>query len=77
MKMMVAERSLCRKVLERVSNIMLDCPDISAVIENFVEEHTIGANACRRTGVLTFDGNTKLKSKVTYKAIQGHLEAMY
>ncbi|KAL5457266.1 hypothetical protein EMCRGX_G034513 [Ephydatia muelleri] len=37
----------------------------------------VGADAWRRTGVLTFDGNTKLKSKVTYKAIQGHLEAVY
>ena len=38
---------------KRVSKIMLDCTDIGAVIENFVEEHSAGADACRRTGVLT------------------------
>ena len=31
----------------------------------------------RRTGVLTFDGNTKLKSKVTYKKIQCHPEKVF
>ena len=28
----------------------------------------------RRTGVLTFDGNRKLKKKVTYRSIKEHLE---
>ena len=37
----------------------------------------MGADAWRRTGVLTFDGNSKLKDKVTYKKIQKHLEDVY
>lgn len=32
------------------------------------------ADTWRRTGVLTFDGNCKLKQKVTYTKIQKHLE---
>ena len=76
-KIMIAKISLRRKVSERFRKIMLDYPYIGTVIENFVEEHSVGADAWRRTGVLTFYGNTKLKSKVTYKAIQGHLEAVY
>ncbi len=36
-------------------------------MEKFVEDHNVGADAWRRTGVLTFDGNANLKSKVTYQ----------
>ena len=34
------------------------------MIEDFVQDCNIGADAWRRTGVLTFDGNIKLKSNV-------------
>ena len=37
----------------------------------------MGADAWRRTGVLTFDGNTKVKRKVTYNRIREHLQSMY
>ena len=37
----------------------------------------MGADAWRRTGVLTFDGNRKLGKKVTFHTIQAHLEAKY
>ena len=45
-------------------------PDIGERIEQFVQEHKVGADAWRRTGVLTFDGNIKLKDKVTYEKIR-------
>ena len=37
----------------------------------------MGADAWRRTGVLTFDGNTHVGKKVTIKRIQEHLQAKY
>lgn len=37
----------------------------------------MGADAWRRTGVLTFDGNIKQGPKVTYKGIQNHLQTKY
>ena len=49
-------------------------PDIGETIERFVQEHKVGADAWRRTGVLMFDGNTKLKEKVTYEKIRQHLQ---
>ena len=52
-------------------------PDIGETIEHFVEEHQVGADAWRRTGVLTFDGNTNLKEKVMYEKIRQHLQDTY
>lgn len=52
-------------------------PDIGETIENYVQEHKVGADTWRRTGVLTFDGNTKLSNKVTYEKIRQHLEEVY
>jgi len=37
----------------------------------------VGANAWRRTGILTFDGNLKVKKKCTFRRIQEHLESVY
>ena len=37
----------------------------------------MGADAWRRTGVLTFDGNRTRGKQVTYKAIQDHLQEKY
>ena len=34
-------------------------PTIGKDIEDFVEEHRVGADQWRRTGVFTFDGNQK------------------
>lgn len=47
--------------------------DIGETIEEFVQDHQVGADAWR-TGVLTFDGNSKLKQKVTYERIRQHLQ---
>lgn len=46
-------------------------------IEEFVRSRKVGADAWRRTGVLTFDGNSRTGPKVTYKRIQQHLEKKY
>ena len=45
--------------------------------EKFVEECNVGADAWRRTGLLTFDGNVKVGKKCTYKRIQEHLQSVY
>ena len=69
-KKAVAERRfLSRKISKRVSKILIDCPNIGETIETFVQERNVGADAWRRTGVLTFDGNTNLKQKATYESI--------
>ena len=62
-----------RKVSRSVKGISKDHPDIGEVMEKFVEERNIGADAWRRTGVLTFDGNTSVKEKVTYNLLRQHL----
>ena len=53
------KRFLKRRRSKKVFRILTQCPDIGNVIEKFVQDS--GADAWRRTGVLTFDGNTKLK----------------
>lgn len=65
------------RVTKRTSNIIKDCPNIESVIEDYVKDHNVGADAWRRTGILTFDGNVKLKDKVTYKKIQAHLQKVF
>ena len=76
-KIVAEKRLLARKLSKRTSKVLRDCPNIGKTIEYFVEDHQVGADAWRRTGVLTFDGNSKLKDKVTYKKIQKHLETVY
>lgn len=61
----------------RTSKILQDCPCIGEVIEDFVKDHNVGADAWRRTGVLTFDGNANLKCKVTHEKIRKHLENVF
>lgn len=74
----VAERRfLSRKISKRTSRILKECPDIVKTIEKFVQERNVGADMWRRTGVLTFDGNTRLKQKATYEGIRRHLEEVY
>ena len=74
----VAERNfLKRKSSKRTRGILKDYPDIGEVIEKFVTDRNIGADALRRTGVLTFDGNARVGKKVTFSRIQEHLESTY
>lgn len=70
------QRFLSRRVSPRVSKIENECPNIGTVIEEFVQKGN-GADAWRRTGVLTFDGNIKLSQKVTYNRIKKHLEVYH
>ena len=54
-----------KRLPKRVSKILQECPEIGNEIESFVQSHNVGADAWRRTGVLTFDGNLHRKEKVT------------
>ena len=60
-----------------MKKILRDCPNIGDVMEKFVEERNIGADSWRRTGVLTFDGNTRVKQKVTYERMRQHLMSVF
>ena len=68
---------LGRKVSGKVTGILKDFPDIGKEIEKFVQDSSVGADAWRRTGILTFDGNTRVKCKVTYERIRQHLIKTY
>ena len=74
----IAERNfLGRMTSKRVRGIVRDFPNIGNDIEEFVKECSVGADAWRRTGILTFDGNKHVKAKATYGRIQKHLEDLY
>lgn len=60
-----------------LSTILHQCPDIGTTIKTLVENCNVGADAWRRTGLLTFDGNAKVTNKCTYQRIQHHLESVY
>ena len=78
-KAIAEQRFLTRKTPKRskVSKVLLECPDVGKTIEDFVIAGNVGADQWRRTGVLTFDGNTNLPKKITYGRIQKHLEKLY
>lgn len=76
-KAIVDGRILSRKTSSKIGGILSTCPNIGKVIEDFVSDHNIGADSWRRTGVLTFDGNTRLPQKVTYERIRHHLIKVY
>ena len=60
-----------------MTGITAEFPQIGKEIEQFVQDRSVGADAWRRTGVLTFDGRKEVKEKVTYLAIKKHLEQVY
>ena len=76
-KAIAEQRFLSRRVSKRASNLLQKFPDIGETIETFVQDHQVGADAWQRTGVLAFDGNAKLKEKVTYEKIHQHLQDKY
>ena len=76
-KAIAEQRFLTRKTPKRFSKVLLECPDVGKTIEDFVIAGNAGADQWRRTGVLTFDGNTNLPKKITYGRIQKHLEKLY
>ena len=69
-------RLLSRKIREKTNTIKC-YPCIGQTIEKFIEDRQVGADQWRRTGILTFDGNSKLKQKVTCGRIQQHLKEVY
>ena len=61
-----AKRIVGRKFLKRsyskwANSILEKYPDIGQSIEEYVQSCNVGADMWRRTGVLTFDGNTRVK----------------
>ena len=76
-KMLSEKRFLLRKRSKKVKGILHDHPNIGKVMEEFIEQRSIGADAWRSTGVLTFDGNKTVQEKVTYQRIQEHLQAVF
>lgn len=76
-KALAARNFLSRTISKQTKTVVDKFPDIGKSIESFVSESSIGADAWRRTGVLTFDGNLRVKEKVTYERIRQHLEEKY
>lgn len=76
-KKIAEQRFLSTMKSKRVSKILAECSDIGRVIEDFVSASNVGADAWRRTGALTFDGNTRLPQKVTYEWIRKHVQNVY
>ena len=76
-KYIARQEFLGRHKSKRLNTIVHSYPDIGSTIEKFVESCNVGADAWRRTGLLTFDGNVKVEKKCTYKRIQDHLESVY
>lgn len=63
-KRIAESRYLKRRKSKRIGKIQRDCPDIGKTIEEYVKKCGIGADAWRRTGILTFDGNTHVESHI-------------
>lgn len=76
-KAIAGQRFLSKRTSKRISKILAECNNIGKIIEDFVFEHGIGADAWCHMGVLTFDGNTCLPQKVTYERIRLHLQEVY
>lgn len=71
------ERLLKRKITPSVSKTLQRFPNIGKDIENYVSAKRVGADKWRRTGVLTFSGNTRQGPKCTFRSIKDHLEKKY
>ena len=56
-----------RKVGRRAKTILSERPGIGAAMEEYAKNCGVGADKWRRTGVLTFDGNTKVEKKLTFQ----------
>ena len=79
-KKIAVARLLKRKLPKRVSRVLKKYPNIGDDIETFVRERKVGADAWRRTGVLTFTYGKTTENpgqRVTYGRIKKHLEEKY
>ena len=72
-KTIASRNYLRKKQSDCVKTIVKEFPTIGREIEDFVKSCNVGADAWRRTGVLTFDGNIHVKSKATFGRIRDHL----
>ena len=68
---------LKRRIPPSASRLQKKFPTIGKDMEEFVGSKKVGADAWRRTGLLTFDGERRRGKKVTYKSTQAHLEEKY
>ena len=68
---------LKRRIPPSASRLQKKFPTIGKNMEEFVGSKKVGADAWRRTGLLTFDGERRRGKKVTYQSIQAHLEEKY
>ena len=75
-KKVAEQKFLARKQCKHTDSTISQYPDIRKIIEDFVEQQNIGADAWR-TGVLTFDGNTSVGKTITFKHIVQHLQQVY
>jgi hypothetical protein len=63
----IANRCLLkRKIPKRVSAIIKEFLNIGKDVEEYVKSKKCGADAWRRTGVITFDGHRKRGPKASY-----------
>ncbi len=76
-KKIASKKYLQCKYTRSTQTIAEKYPDIGKTIEEFVQDCNVGADAWRRTGVLTFDGNIKVQKKATYDRIKQNLEKKY
>ena len=76
-KAIASANFLSRKVSVKVKTVVDKFPGIGSTIESFVRDSNVGADAWRRTGVLTFDGNRRVNKKVTFERIRTHLQKTY
>ena len=76
-KLITEQNFLGRKRTKKTRSVLQQFPDIGKEIERFVEERSVGADAWRRTGVFTFDGNKAVEQKVTFEGIREHLQTKY
>ena len=76
-KRLAEKRFFSRRRSKKVGTIISQFPNIGKDIEDFVKERGAGADAWRRTGAITFDGNRKINKKATFKRIQEHLQEKY
>ncbi len=73
----IASNKYLQQKTRKVETIVEKYPDIGKTIEEFVQDCNVGADAWRRTGVLTFGGNIKVNKKATYGRIKSYLEKKY
>jgi len=73
-KRIASQHFLQRKSSQHLNSTVNKFLDAGEKTEEIVKSNNVGADAWRRTGVLTFNGNIKNTQKVTYEKIRKHLQ---